>query len=302
MLSNLGTPGELALDALKQRDILLAEDVSEDRRSQILWEQQNMEEQHPVRAEEGPWSELVSGVAYARFKVVQGHLGRNELELRVLPSPSQSSLHQNSGPFRLASFGNSSETYSPVTLLRVLGGTITRGGGTAAPVGRAALARRVTARGHIGYCVSHPAQALILIPRLLPAMMEATAEALTSDDASGDDDADTVTPPTTEASDTDSATPDPDCEPGDEDCQTERNQWINKDARAKARELGYTEDKNAPASVKRAARGDLVFRKGKRWISPDRDGHRTTKGWKMFDAKGNRLGTYNTDLTTRVGD
>jgi len=34
---------------------------------------------------------------------------------------------------------------------------------------------------------------------------------------------------------------------------------------------------------------------------PDRDGHRPGGAWKLFDNMGNRLGTYNWDLSERIG-
>jgi Novel toxin 21 len=69
----------------------------------------------------------------------------------------------------------------------------------------------------------------------------------------------------------------------------------NKEARQKAEVLGYTEDNNPPFNP----HGKIVFRKGNKWISPDKDGH---KGgiWKMFDSAGNRT-TWNVDLTKIIG-
>jgi hypothetical protein len=70
----------------------------------------------------------------------------------------------------------------------------------------------------------------------------------------------------------------------------------NKEARQKAQELGYTEAKNPPFNP----HGKPAFRKGNDWISPDRKGH---KGgvWKKF-TKTARKGTYNINLTERIGD
>jgi RHS repeat-associated protein len=77
-----------------------------------------------------------------------------------------------------------------------------------------------------------------------------------------------------------------------------KNGWTNQTARAKAKELGFTEAKDAPFN----SRNQLTFKSGNKWISPDVDGHSGFQTWKMFDRSGNRLGTYNTNLTVRLGD
>jgi hypothetical protein len=52
---------------------------------------------------------------------------------------------------------------------------------------------------------------------------------------------------------------------------------------------------------------EAVFKKGRRYISRDEDGH-NGGAWKMADSpeklrsKELRMGTYNKDLTQRVGD
>jgi filamentous hemagglutinin len=70
----------------------------------------------------------------------------------------------------------------------------------------------------------------------------------------------------------------------------------NQEARKRAQELGFKEVKDAPFS----SHGKPVFKKGDVYITPDRDMH---KGgvWKMFDRRGNRVGTYNADLSGLVG-
>lgn len=59
----------------------------------------------------------------------------------------------------------------------------------------------------------------------------------------------------------------------------------NGDARKKAKEWGYKEDKNPPFN----SHGKPAFKKGQRWISPDRDGHNGGV-WKEFEGK-RRVGT-----------
>jgi len=69
----------------------------------------------------------------------------------------------------------------------------------------------------------------------------------------------------------------------------------NKEARQKAKELGYKEDKNPPFDTHKKP----AFRNGNDWISPDRDGHNGGV-WKRF-TKGYRDGTYNINLTKKIG-
>ncbi len=63
-----------------------------------------------------------------------------------------------------------------------------------------------------------------------------------------------------------------------------------------ARSLKYKRVKDYPFT----SHGQPVYRKGSRYITPDVDQHRGGT-WKMFDRKGNRLGTYNENLTARIG-
>ncbi|WP_434743908.1 toxin C-terminal domain-containing protein [Micromonospora sp. SH-82] len=39
-----------------------------------------------------------------------------------------------------------------------------------------------------------------------------------------------------------------------------------------------------------------VFTDGKNFITRDVDGHNVTDGWKMFNRRGKRIGTYDSDL------
>lgn len=71
----------------------------------------------------------------------------------------------------------------------------------------------------------------------------------------------------------------------------------NKEARAKAKELGYRETKDHPCGN---TYDKPVFTNGKEFISPDKYGH---KGgvWKVFDKSGTRVATTNIDLTIIIG-
>lgn len=72
------------------------------------------------------------------------------------------------------------------------------------------------------------------------------------------------------------------------------------EAATQARALGYVR-------INERSHGAAVFRRGNRYISRDRDGH-NGGAWKVADSVENlasrdtRLGTWNADLTVRVGD
>jgi hypothetical protein len=68
-----------------------------------------------------------------------------------------------------------------------------------------------------------------------------------------------------------------------------------------AQTLGY-DRRIPPQRAPFNSHGQPVFFNGTTYITPDVDEHRTTGGWNMFDRRGRRLGTYTTDLQTRVGD
>lgn len=69
-------------------------------------------------------------------------------------------------------------------------------------------------------------------------------------------------------------------------------------ARSQAQNMGYQLSQSHPV---KNSMGQQVFRKGNQYISRDVTGH---KGgyWKVFNNKGVRIGTYNKDLTQRVGN
>jgi Novel toxin 21 len=66
-------------------------------------------------------------------------------------------------------------------------------------------------------------------------------------------------------------------------------------SRDQAAFLGYT--KRIPAQkVSFDSHGQDAFTNGKTYITPDIDGHNVTSGWKMFNRRGVRLGTYDFEL------
>lgn len=66
-------------------------------------------------------------------------------------------------------------------------------------------------------------------------------------------------------------------------------------SRDRAATLGYT----TRISAQKApfdSHGQEVFTNGKTYITPDVDGHNVTNGWKMFNRRGARIGTYDSEL------
>jgi len=73
-----------------------------------------------------------------------------------------------------------------------------------------------------------------------------------------------------------------------------------KEAQEAAGNLGF--DRRIPApKAPFNSHGQPVFFDGKTYITPDVDSHNVTNGWKMFDRKGKRMGTYDSDLN-RIKD
>jgi filamentous hemagglutinin len=63
----------------------------------------------------------------------------------------------------------------------------------------------------------------------------------------------------------------------------------------RAKELGYGQ-RISPQKAPFNSHGQPVFWNGKNYITPDVDGHNVSDGWKVFDRRGNRVGTYDKDL------
>ena len=66
-------------------------------------------------------------------------------------------------------------------------------------------------------------------------------------------------------------------------------------SRDRATALGYT----TRISAQKApfdSHGPEVFTNGKNYITPDVDGHNVVNGWKMFNRRGVRIGTYDSEL------
>ncbi|MEN4791127.1 VENN motif pre-toxin domain-containing protein [Pantoea agglomerans] len=73
-----------------------------------------------------------------------------------------------------------------------------------------------------------------------------------------------------------------------------------KEAQEAAGKLGF--DRRIPAQkAPFNSHGQPVYYDGKNYITPDIDSHNVTNGWKMFNSKGKRIGTYDSELN-RIKD
>jgi len=63
-----------------------------------------------------------------------------------------------------------------------------------------------------------------------------------------------------------------------------------------ARNLGYKKVKSYPFN----SHGQIVYKKGNNYITKDIDSHNGGY-WKMFNRKGDRIGTFNKNLSQKIG-
>ncbi|AGN86993.1 hemagglutinin repeat-containing protein [Enterobacter sp. R4-368] len=73
-----------------------------------------------------------------------------------------------------------------------------------------------------------------------------------------------------------------------------------KEADKAAKNLGFG-PRIPPYKVPFNSHGQPAYFDGKTYITPDIDSHNVTNGWKMFDRKGNRMGTYDENLNRIKG-
>ncbi|AML59000.1 Putative large exoprotein involved in heme utilization or adhesion of ShlA/HecA/FhaA family [Serratia rubidaea] len=73
-----------------------------------------------------------------------------------------------------------------------------------------------------------------------------------------------------------------------------------KEAQEAAKNLGF-DRRIPPQKAPFNSHGQPVYFDGKTYITPDVDSHNVTNGWKMFDRRGERMGTYDSDLN-RIKD
>lgn len=80
-----------------------------------------------------------------------------------------------------------------------------------------------------------------------------------------------------------------------------QNSKTNQETAGQAAILGYPK-RVPPQKAPFNSHGMPVYTNGKEYLTPDRDSHNVSDGWKILDRRGNRTGTWNWDLTERVGD
>jgi hypothetical protein len=97
MLAKMGTPGQLALDAERQRAILTAKNTNDQLTQQTLFQGQQSGLYTPVKAENGPWTERVKGQVYMKLLIAGGNMATNNvMQIRVMPPPTVNA--HNAGP------------------------------------------------------------------------------------------------------------------------------------------------------------------------------------------------------------
>jgi hypothetical protein len=97
MLAKMGTPGQLALDAERQRAILTAQNTNDQLREQTLFQGQESGLYTPVKAETGPWTERVKGQVYMKLLIAGGNMNTNNvMQIRIMPPPTANA--RNAGP------------------------------------------------------------------------------------------------------------------------------------------------------------------------------------------------------------
>jgi hypothetical protein len=97
LLARMGTSGQLALDAERQRAILTAQDTNDQLKQQTLFQGQESGIYTPVKAENGPWTERVKGQVYMKLLIAGGNMTTtNVMQIRVMPPPTVNA--RNAGP------------------------------------------------------------------------------------------------------------------------------------------------------------------------------------------------------------
>jgi len=134
ILAKLGKPGQLALDAERQRQILTAQNTSDQLKQQTLFQGQQSGIYTPVKAENGPWSERVAGRVYMKLLIAGGNMtSNNVMQIRVMPSPTanarNSDPNQSASPHLVrAAYGEPQATptvdNSPITMTNIMEGML----------------------------------------------------------------------------------------------------------------------------------------------------------------------------------
>lgn len=105
LLAGMGKPGELMLSAERQRAALLRQNTTDELRTQTLFAGQDTGVATPLKAQDGPWTERIPGVAYMRYTIVGGNLAiNNTMEIRILPQGGAAASRHSGAKFVNASY------------------------------------------------------------------------------------------------------------------------------------------------------------------------------------------------------
>ncbi|MBL9190677.1 MAG: FecR domain-containing protein [Opitutaceae bacterium] len=163
LLAQMGKAGELVIAANRQREALLRQNTTDELRDQVLWAGQERRIA-PMRAAQGPWSEIIRGVAYVRYRVVGGNMNStNEIQIRILPQT----------PTRVGSIAPT--TRGAFGALAPERGRLVAA--AAAPKPRGPTLYELTKEG-IGYAVSRASQVLYFAPAPAPGGPNKNADAI----------------------------------------------------------------------------------------------------------------------------
>lgn len=130
ILAKLGEPGQLALDAERQRQILTAQNTSDEIRQQTLFQGQESGIYTPVKAENGPWTERVKGQVYMKLLIAGGNMASNNvMQIRVMPPPATTAANTAHGAHLVrAAYGEPqvtpAATDTPITLTSIVQGIL----------------------------------------------------------------------------------------------------------------------------------------------------------------------------------
>jgi hypothetical protein len=132
MLAKMGPPGQLALDAERQRAILTRQNTSDQLREQTLFQGEESGIYTPVKAETGPWTERVKDQVYMKLLIAGGNMNTNNvMQIRILPSPTANASNtRGSAHLVRASYGEPQPQVTPaltdsaVTITGIMQGTL----------------------------------------------------------------------------------------------------------------------------------------------------------------------------------
>jgi len=157
LLLKMGDAGKLALAAELERNALLAADKTDELKEQTLFAGQESGVYTPVKAEEGPWTVRIPGVAYMRYQIVGGNLqSNNVIQIRIVGQPGPQAGLQHPAMLNVSlAHGQSSPVPQAPSLLGLMGVQQSADG-------------KMTVDGMIGYSQGQGAQALIPVLPTIP--------------------------------------------------------------------------------------------------------------------------------------